>query len=266
MTASAEKRRQWRIRMFGTVLARPILASLLLLGAVSALFWTAPGIDLAVTGLYYSPDDWFPGRTNEALVLLRRIGIDAARGITICVVLLVVIRILFWRGPAVLSGRSLAFLLSSAALGPGLIVNIFLKEVWGRPRPHMVELFGGDVPFVPVWQITDYCQGNCSFVSGEAASAFWLFAFVFLVPRDMRRALFAAVALFAGAVSLNRIAFGGHFVSDVLIAWCLTLVVILAMRVLFLRPAGTPDPYDAALVSIGRAVSAVFSTQSPSRG
>lgn len=266
MTASAEKRRRLRLFLFGTVQAHPLIASVLMLAAVSGLFWTWPGIDLAVTELFYSPDAWFPGRTNETLVLLRRFGIDAARGITIFIVLLVVVRILFWRGPAVVSGRSLAFLLSSAALGPGLIVNMVLKEVWGRPRPHMVDAFGGDMPFVPVWRITDYCQGNCSFVSGEAASSFWLIAFVFLVPRDMRPALFAAIALFVGAVSLNRVAFGGHFVSDVLIAWCLTLTVILAMRSVFLRPAGAPDPYDAALTALGRRLSSVFSTDSPSRG
>ncbi len=265
MTASAEKRRRLPVVVFGTVQSHPIVASLVLLATVSGVFWLWPTIDLAVTGLYYSPEAWFPGRTNEVLVVLRRFGIDAARGITIFVALLVVIRILFWRGPPVLTGRSLAFLLSTAALGPGLIVNIILKEVWGRPRPHMVDIFGGDMPFIPVWRITEYCQGNCSFVSGEAASSFWLFAFVFLVPRDMRAALFAAIALFVGAVSMNRIAFGGHFVSDVLIAWCITLVVMLAMRALFLRPANTPDPYDAALVSIGRRLSGVFSSSMPAR-
>ena len=70
------------------------------------------------------------------------------------------------------------------------------------------------------------CVSNCSFVSGEASTAFWLFAFVPLMPPRWRWPAGLAIALFAAAVSFGRIAFGRHFLSDTLIAGALSLTVI----------------------------------------
>jgi lipid A 4'-phosphatase len=245
---------------YGTILIRdiracPLLASALLLVLVSMIFWVFPGIDRAATELFYSKETWFAARNDATLMAFRDFGIKVSRGLTVLLVLLVFVRIAFWRFPAVMSGRSLAFLLSSAALGPGLLVNLFLKDFWGRPRPHMVEAFGGDAPYVPVWQISEFCRDNCSFVSGEAASAFWLIGFAFIVPKDLRLPVFVSVALFTLALSLNRVAFGGHFLSDVVISWCLTLFVVLVVRDLVLgRGPAAADPYDAFLTGIGRGI------------
>jgi len=233
--------------------ARPLLLSGGLALVVSLVFWFFPGIDHTVTGWYYSNETWFPARTDPLLNGFRHFGIELSRGIAIWTLSLVVIRILFWRFPAVLSGRALAFLVSCAALGPGLLINVFLKDFWGRPRPHMVQDYGGGAPYVKVWEISDYCFDNCSFVSGEAASSFWPIAFAFLLPKEMRAGFVTIVCLLSATLSLNRIAFGGHFLSDVTISWCLTLFVILAMKKLILdRGAGGPDPYDDFLTGIGR--------------
>lgn len=240
--------------------ACPLLAGTLLLVLVSMVFWVFPAIDSAFTGLFYTPETWFAARTHDGLLALRDFGIGLSSGVMIVLVLLALVRMVFWRLPAVVSGRSLAFLLSSAVLGPGLLVNLLLKDFWGRPRPHMVEIFGGAAPYVPVWEITDFCQDNCSFVSGEAASAFWLVSFVFLAPADLRRPAFIAVAAYAGILSLNRIAFGGHFLSDVLISWCLTLLVVLVMRRLILHDGAPParDPYDRFLTAAGCRIAGMF--------
>src|SRR5690606_563997 len=72
------------------------------------------------------------------------------------------------------------------------------------------------------------CQANCSFVSGEASASFWLVAFAFVVPRRWRAGTAIGTLAFALAISINRMAFGGHFLSDVVLAWGLTLVAILA--------------------------------------
>ena len=148
---------------------RPLLASLALIAAVSLFFWIFPAIDHAATGLFYSKETWFPARTDETWKAFRRLGIDLPFGILIWLGSLAVIRIVFWQYPAVLSGRAIAFLISSAALGPGLLVNVLLKDFWGRPRPHMVEEYGGGLPYTRVWEITDRCVDNCSFVSVPCA-------------------------------------------------------------------------------------------------
>ncbi|MEI9804295.1 MAG: hypothetical protein WDN48_07260 [Pseudolabrys sp.] len=62
------------------------------------------------------------------------------------------------------------------ALGPGLAVNVLLKDHWGRPRPIDVTQFGGMDKFVPWWDPRGACPNNCSFVSGDVAGAFWTIA------------------------------------------------------------------------------------------
>lgn len=128
--------------------------------------------------------------------------------------------------------------LAAFALGPGLLVNGFLKEYWGRPRPYSTDLFGGDLPFVPAGRWSDACASNCSFVSGEAASIFWLICLIPLLPERRRRAGGVAIVAAAAFTAGLRIAFGGHYLSDVVLGGLSTLVVFAFLAVLAerLRP------------------------------
>ena len=123
------------------------------------------------------------------------------------------------------------------AVGPGLVTNLLFKDHWGRPRPEAVDLFGGTLPFVQAWRVTNYCVANCSFISGEASSAAWLLGLAVLVPSAWRPAALKWLTGFAILVSLDRIAFGGHFLSDVLLGWGFTLLMMaIAYRLLIERP------------------------------
>lgn len=236
-----------------------LFACIILIINVSAIFWIFPALDHAATGLFYSKETWFPIRTDPIWMAYRRFGIEFSLAVSISVIALVGIRILFWKLPAVLSGRKLAFLISTALLGPGLVVNLLLKDFWGRPRPHMVEDYGGKMPYTKVWEITDRCSDNCSFVSGEAASSIWLLTFVFLVPKEMRMGLIMFVGLLTATLSTNRIAFGGHFLSDIIISWSLMLFIILLMKTLILdRYTDATDPFDRILTGIGRRLETLF--------
>jgi lipid A 4'-phosphatase len=114
--------------------------------------------------------------------------------------------------------RAAGFVLASLALGPGLVVNVLLKDNWGRPRPSTIAEFGGPNHYVPAFIPSDQCLDNCSFSSGHAALGFWMIAFAMLVsPRWRPLALLAAVG-FGAAVGLVRIAQGGHFLSDVIVS------------------------------------------------
>ncbi len=115
--------------------------------------------------------------------------------------------------------------LAALALGPGLLVNLFLKEHWGRPRPVATDLFGGQLPFVPAGQWSDACPSNCSFVSGEASAIFWLICLIPLLPQRLRRAGGVAIVLVALFTAGLRVAFGGHYLSDVVLGGLSTLIV-----------------------------------------
>jgi lipid A 4'-phosphatase len=137
------------------------------------------------------------------------------------------------------SGRALIFLIATIAIGPGLIVNLGLKDHWGRPRPYQTQGFSGDEPFRPWYALDGACKRNCSFVSGEAATGFWTVAPASVLPPPWRAPAIVAAFGFGAAASLLRLAFGGHYLSDVLLGGLITLIVIETVRRL-LWPRGGP--------------------------
>jgi lipid A 4'-phosphatase len=125
-------------------------------------------------------------------------------------------------------------------VGPGLVVNVFLKQHWGRPRPGSTDLFGGDLPFVAAGAWSDACPSNCSFVSGEAASAFWLLCLVPLWPAPSRGKAAVAIAAVACVTCGLRVAFGGHYLSDVVLGGLSSLVVFALVATLVEGLYGAP--------------------------
>ena len=116
----------------------------------------------------------------------------------------------------------LAFLLTAIVLGPGLIIDVGLKDHWGRARPAQVQEFGGTRQFTPALQPTSECPDNCSFVSGHAAFGYQLIALAYLGDARRRRR-WLIIALLAGSLlGLLRIAQGAHFLSDIAFSFFFT--------------------------------------------
>ena len=207
----------------------PIFLALLAVIAGSLFLYVFPGIDQAVSRLFYDADEGFALQNSPPLRTLRSSAELLMRGIAL-VALCQIARSACARRA---SPRSL-WLLSCLVVGPGLLVNGTLKAYWGRPRPRETDIFGGEAPYQKVWIISDWCASNCSFVSGEASSAFWIFAAALLVPRPYRTIVTTLAALYAAAVSLNRVAFGGHYLSDVVLAWLLCALVFMVLARLIL--------------------------------
>jgi lipid A 4'-phosphatase len=127
-----------------------------------------------------------------------------------------------------LSARHLVYLLGALAIGPGLLVNMVLKDNWGRARPYQVLQFGGTSTFTPAFVISRECHRNCAFVSGHAAMGFYFIAFGFLCGK--RRSLLVMLAILYGSVvGLVRIIQGGHFLSDVIFAFFVIYAVTAAL-------------------------------------
>jgi membrane-associated phospholipid phosphatase len=128
------------------------------------------------------------------------------------------------------SGRAMIFLIATMVIGPGLIVNLGLKDHWHRPRPIQTQDFNGPSPFTPWYEDTGACKKNCSFVSGEAATGFWMVAPASVLPPPWRGPAIVAAFAFGFGASLLRLAFGGHYLSDVLLGGLITLIVIEVVR------------------------------------
>ncbi|MBO9123374.1 phosphatase PAP2 family protein [Rhizobium sp. 16-488-2b] len=121
--------------------------------------------------------------------------------------------------------RRLKIALGSLIAGPIVLVNFILKDHWGRPRPFSTVDFGGALDFVPAGSTAGKCLSNCSFVSGEAAGAGWLLCLLFIMPRASRRALFLPLATISLLAPALRLAFGAHYLSDVILGWLSSFVV-----------------------------------------
>jgi lipid A 4'-phosphatase len=142
--------------------------------------------------------------------------------------------------PPLIPGRAAVFLIVTLALGPGLVANIVLKEHWGRPRPIDVMQFGGAEHFVAWWNPYGDCAKNCSFVSGDVAGAMWTIAPAALTPLPWRPLAYAGAIGLTVVVALLRMAFGGHFVTDVFFAGFFTFLITWGVYALIYRWPASP--------------------------
>lgn len=200
----------------------PLLALAVVLGGGFTLW---PGLDIGVTAAAYDGDG-FPAERSGWLQTLRHglwnltllLPLAALAGLAVARW-----HRLFGLGAGLWGGVVAVYL-----LGPGLLVNVLLKEYWGRPRPADTTLFGGAEAFVAALVPGGACVSNCSFVSGEAsgAAAFAICMAAILRARGRATALTdgALVALVALSAGL-RVAMGRHFVSDVVLAVLFVLLV-----------------------------------------
>jgi membrane-associated phospholipid phosphatase len=216
---------------------RSILFVTALIALTLAVFALWPGLDLSVAHVFYDRGG-FIGHDG-----LERFGRDVFR-VAPFVVLAAYIALYALRraGVAVFwapTGLGVIFLIATLAIGPGLIVNLGLKDHSHRPRPVHVVAFGGSDEFRPWYRFDGACKANCSFVSGEAASGFWMVAPAVLAPPPWRAPAVAGALVFGAAASVLRLAFGGHFLSDVLLGGLIALLVIVVARRL-LWPRGRP--------------------------
>jgi len=215
---------------------RPTLLFLaaLVLCAVPFLVWT--DIDLRIArwiwhvqgDRFQPPTGWFyPIYVGLRPLIYAIAGVVAALAIANAV----------WRRNWLgVDRRVAAFVLLSLALGPGLAVDLGLKDYWGRARPRDMVEFGGARFYTPPFLPTDQCADNCSFVSGHAALAFSLVTLAFLAPprrRSMAFVAFGAFGLFVGAMRMLQ---GAHFLSDVLFAGFVVIGIAALLAGLVLRP------------------------------
>lgn len=143
-----------------------------------------------------------------------------------------------------IDGRKITYLFLVLVLGAGLIVNVALKDHFGRARPRDIEEFGGSEQFTPAFIVTDACDRNCSFSSGDSAGAFFTLAFI-LVSRRKRVVSMASVG-FGVLVSASRIATGAHFFSDTVVSFFVMLLVADALYHHMFRPL--PEPVEESSV------------------
>ncbi|MCY6381389.1 phosphatase PAP2 family protein [Hoeflea prorocentri] len=188
------------------------------LAVVFVLFNLFPGIDIWVSERFFDSQtrQWTAqtGFFNAYRELFNIVSIGLS------VTCLILWGVALWRGPVFTVPREVwGFVPLLYILGPGLLVNAVLKNNWGRARPANVTEFGGDRTFSPPFIMSDQCERNCSFVSGEGsgAAAFFISVLVlsaYIANKTLRRTILTAAFLAAGLAAALRVFKGRHFLSD----------------------------------------------------
>jgi len=216
---------------------------LILLVATSVFFLLFPNVDLWFSRLFIDPGNGFAVGRIPFFQIVRDIHRSSTWIIPVGMLLLLLVKVAMpWR-KALVEPRDFWFVLSSLTIASGIVVNLIFKNNWGRPRPFRVDAFGGDLPFVPAWHMSNYCERNCSFVSGEASSAIWLLTLLVLIPPAWRP-------------QATRI-----ILSHVLLFWWMSLAIILALyRFFYINPPAWLDNarLEAQLGRTGVAIRRLF--------
>jgi lipid A 4'-phosphatase len=207
----------------------------LIVGFAIALVCLLPGVDAAVSRLFFTTGIGFAWDHAGLPEFVRRAVPTIILGSLLFCVLLWVAGALFGEWIWNISTRVIVYLLTTVAIGPGLIVETLLKPHWGRARPKDVTLFSGSAAYTPPFAISDECARNCSFVSGHAAIAFWVTAYAFLLPPVWRTIALRAALVFGLFVGLVRIVQGAHFASDVASAGLIVVAINMTLARLILK-------------------------------
>tara|TARA_Y100000590_G_scaffold469441_1_gene657018 strand:- start:2288 stop:3619 length:1332 start_codon:yes stop_codon:yes gene_type:complete len=188
-----------------------VLMCLVLFGVILSI---APTFDIAFSSLFYYGDKQFLIQSYYIItIFFRKI-----------ILFLIIIYILFLPIISLVvpmkkiyfdhqfNIKEIIYIWGSMLLSLVVLINLFLKNMWGRARPGEILELGGKNFFTPWYKISSQCDSNCSFVSGDAAVGFSLLVLYLLIKKDV----FLWMAVFFGtSIGLIRIMEGGHFFSDV---------------------------------------------------
>jgi membrane-associated PAP2 superfamily phosphatase len=202
-------------------------------------FGVYPDLDLRVARHFYAVEDashnTFAFRIYPPVMMARNLGLWVGTVLVIPAVLALLVKLILPRRKLFIPGRAVVFLISTMILAPGLLVNVLLKDHWGRPRPIDVTQFGGQDQFVAWWDPRGRCPSNCAFVSGDVSGAFWTVAPAALAPPQWRALAYGAALALGTGMAAIRVMAGAHFPSDVIFAGVFTFLVIWAVYALIYR-------------------------------
>jgi lipid A 4'-phosphatase len=231
-----------------------LFVALALTALAVLIFALFPGLDLALTNLFYDPATaTFPISRSETASFLRNAAMWLAWAFAVPSIIAFVVKLIWPNKPLLVKGRTVAFILITIILTAGILSNATFKSHWGRPRPSDVTEFRGEMQFKNWWDSSGACPKNCSFFSGEATTAFWTYAPAALAPPQLRPFAYAGATVFGLLTGMLRVSFGRHFLSDVVAAGLATfLTVWLFYAIIYRWPVTrrTDEQIDALLTRL----------------
>ena len=189
-----------------------------------AFITVGPSLDLYISGLFYFGESQFAVQSFDLVSLLFR---DILLPLILVYILVLPLVGRFTKIDKIFfsysfSVKEIFLLWVSQIISVLVFVNLILKNFGGRARPNDVLQLGGKENFSPWYEISNACETNCSFVSGDASVGFSI-VILYLITK---RPVFLYASIFTGfSIGLVRIMAGGHFLSDIFFAGMFMIVL-----------------------------------------
>jgi len=191
------------------------------------LFAIFPQLDVTLAHLFYNTGSrTFALSPLGPAQYLRRATMCVAWAFAAPAMVALIAKLIRPDKPLFVPGRAVIFLLSTILLTAIVLPDVIVKHHWGRPRPIATIEFNGSQAFKPWWDPRGTDWHNTSFFSGEAATAFWTYAPAALAPSPIRPLAFVGATIFGLTTGILRMAFGGHYASDVIAAGVAAFLVV----------------------------------------
>src|SRR6188474_632435 len=108
-----------------------LMIALVIAAVTGLVFGFYPELDLKLAALFFDPaSKRFMSYFYPWLGTLREAAMWLVTALVMPVIIALVVKIAMPRRPLLVSGRAIVFLLTTLAIGPGLVVNVGLKEHW----------------------------------------------------------------------------------------------------------------------------------------
>ncbi len=130
-----------------------LLIALAIAVVVGIVFAVYPELDLALSGVFYDAGSHRWRVLDSPTGRLRHVASWLIALVAAPAFIALLVKLVLPRRPMWLPGRAVVLMITTLVLGPGLLVNVVLKDNSGRPRPIYVTEFGGQSPFLPWWDL-----------------------------------------------------------------------------------------------------------------
>ena len=218
--------------------ANPVAICLLFVAVASAVFLVFPGIDLWFSDLFYRSRSGFWLRRNDALGFLRATNDALIAVAVVALIASLVVKLARPEKPSPIRPNTVVFLLST--LRPRLRSSSSTSSLRtagaGRGRCRSISS-AATHPMSKSGGSPTGASGTARSSPGKLRRRSGWSPSPWCCRRRCAHRRWLSPCVYALLLSLNRIAFGGHFLSDVVISFGLTLLVIAVMhRVVIERP------------------------------
>ena len=228
---------------------------LLCLTIIATLIFEHSQFDIRISEFFYTNGQWLVQKSAQPYAFIFYDGPKAL--LIMAAIYLLSVLIIKYRQPSNITSiiddskfRKFMIPLSVSEISYLLIILIvvpstiaLLKGVTHVSCPNHLTLFGGDLPYLNIWQNMLAKTDTKCFPAAHASAGFSLYGLAFLPTlHKYRYRIFEIVTVLGWIMGLYKMLFGDHFFSHTLVSMLLSLTIACALASLFLRRAD--NQYD----------------------